>query len=60
VPLSENLGTLTSWKPLGLSRPVTGLIYLLPSLRMYKTVTPKKDRRLLVSLMRRRLGTSYF
>jgi len=29
VPLSRNLGTLTSWNPLGLSRPVTGLTYLL-------------------------------
>ena len=29
VPLSFNLGTLTSWNPLGQSRPVTGLIYLL-------------------------------
>ena len=29
VPLSWNLGTLTSWNPLGHSRPVTGLIYLL-------------------------------
>ena len=28
VPLSWNLGTLTSWYPLGHSRPVTGLIYL--------------------------------
>jgi len=28
VPLSWNLGTLTSWKPLGHSRPVTGLLYL--------------------------------
>ena len=28
VPLSRNLGTLTSWNLLGLSRPVTGLIYL--------------------------------
>ena len=28
VPLSRNLGTLTSWNPLGLSRPVTGLIFL--------------------------------
>ena len=27
VPLSRNLGTLTSWNPLGLSRPVMGLIY---------------------------------
>jgi hypothetical protein len=28
VPLSCNLGTLTSWNPLGHSRPVTGLLYL--------------------------------
>ena len=27
LPLSRNLGTLTSWNPLGHSRPVTGLIY---------------------------------
>jgi len=29
VPLSRNLGALTSWNPLGLSRPVMGLLYLL-------------------------------
>ena len=28
VLLSRNLGTLTSWNPLGLSRPVMGLLYL--------------------------------
>jgi predicted transcriptional regulator len=28
VPLSINLGTLTSWNPLGHSRPVTGHLYL--------------------------------
>jgi hypothetical protein len=28
VPLSRNLGTLTSWNPPGLSRPVMGLLYL--------------------------------
>jgi len=28
VPLSQNLGTLTSWNPLGPSGPVTGLLYL--------------------------------
>ena len=28
MPLSRNLGALTSWNPLGLSRPVMGLIYL--------------------------------
>jgi hypothetical protein len=27
VPLSRNLGTLTSWNLLGLSRPVTGQLY---------------------------------
>ena len=26
--MSRNLGTLTSWNPLGLSRPVMGLLYL--------------------------------
>ena len=31
MPLSWNLGTLTSWNPLGHSRPVTGLILLLQS-----------------------------
>jgi hypothetical protein len=29
VPLSRNLGTLTSWNLLGHSRPVTGLLYLI-------------------------------
>jgi hypothetical protein len=29
VPLSRYLGTLISWSPLGHSRPVTGLLYLL-------------------------------
>ena len=28
MSLSRNLGTLTSWNPLGHSRPVTGLLYL--------------------------------
>jgi len=28
VPLSRNLGTLTSWNPVGPSGPVTGLLYL--------------------------------
>ena len=30
VSLSRNLGTLTSWNPLGLSRSVMGLLYLYP------------------------------
>jgi len=29
VPLSRNLGTLTSWNPLGHSGPVMGLLYLI-------------------------------
>jgi len=33
VSLSRNLGTLTSWNPLGLSRPVMGMFYLFTSLR---------------------------
>ena len=28
VPLSRNLGTLTSWNPLGLSEPVTALLFI--------------------------------
>jgi hypothetical protein len=32
VPLSRNLGTLTSWNPLGYSRPVTGLLLPLHAL----------------------------
>jgi len=28
IPQFGNLGTLTSWNPLGHSRPATGLIYL--------------------------------
>jgi hypothetical protein len=31
VPLSRYVGALTSWNPLGLSRPVMGLLYLLCS-----------------------------
>jgi len=30
--LSRNLGASTSWNPQGLSRPVMGLLYLLPYL----------------------------
>jgi hypothetical protein len=32
VPLSWNLGTLTSWNPLGHSRPVTGLLIYITSM----------------------------
>ena len=31
MAFSLNLGTLTSWNPLGHSRPVTGLLYILYS-----------------------------
>ena len=36
VPLSRNLGTLTSWNPLGLSRPVMGLLYLYVSETIFR------------------------
>ena len=35
VPLSRNLGALTSWNPLGLSRPVMGLLYLFFTCNIY-------------------------
>ena len=35
MPLSRNLGTLTSWKPLGLSRSVTGLLYHLLARKLH-------------------------
>ena len=39
MPLSRNLGILTSWNPPGLSKPVMGLLYffteLYPQLRQY-------------------------
>jgi len=38
VPLSCDLGTLTSWNPLGHSRPVTGLLYLY----LYRTLLHSK------------------
>ena len=34
VPLSRNLGTLTSWNPLGLSRPVMGLLFTYAVIRI--------------------------
>jgi len=36
--LSRNLGTLTSWNPLGRFGPVTGLIYL-PTLAKYLNIS---------------------
>ena len=36
MPLSRNLGTLTSWNPLGHSGPVTGLIYLIFIIQIFK------------------------
>jgi hypothetical protein len=45
VSLSCNLGTLTSWNPLGHSRPVTGLLYLfylfITRTRLPTSVCPK-------------------
>ena len=41
VPLSRNLGTLTCWNPLGLSRPVMGLLYIfyLPTIADFTVAT---------------------
>ena len=43
VPLSRNLGTLTSWNPLGLSRPVMGLIYLFLSTWLDLIASPNNN-----------------
>jgi hypothetical protein len=51
VPLSRNLGTLTSWNPLGHSRPVTGLqylylyIYYFTCLYFFSKFKEKKERK---------------
>ena len=37
VLLLQNLGALTSWNPLGLSRPVMGLLYLTFYIILYNT-----------------------
>jgi len=42
VPLSRNLGALTSWNPLGLSRLVTRLLYLY---YIYKILCGKQNKR---------------
>ena len=39
MPLSRNLGALTSWNPLGLSRPVMGLFYLFKNGRGVRLTT---------------------
>jgi hypothetical protein len=44
MPLSRNLGTLTSWNPLGHSRPVTGLIYLYSSPNIIRVNKPRRMR----------------
>ena len=41
VPLSRNLGALTSWNPLGLSGPVMGLLYLFLPLRLIENRLPQ-------------------
>jgi hypothetical protein len=40
VPLSRNLGTLTSWNPLGHLGPVTGLLYLLQIMKLVNMQFP--------------------
>jgi hypothetical protein len=39
--LSRNLGTSTSWNPVGLSRPVMGLLYLYLYVLVYITAILK-------------------
>ena len=46
VPLSCNLGTLTSWNPLGHSRPVTGLIFLYKSTSIIQCFVEKRKFRI--------------
>ena len=41
VPLSRNVGALTSWNPLGLSRPVMRLIYLYLYLKYLYSLIPQ-------------------
>jgi len=73
VPLSRNLGTLTSWNPLGLPRPVMGLLYLffyqaLTFRRlMSTTVDPYRGRtasltskRCILYIYSTNIGTEYF
>jgi hypothetical protein len=36
VPMSRNLGALTSWNPVGLFRPVMGQLYLMIWLHAYR------------------------
>jgi len=46
--LSRNLGALTSWNPLGHSRPVTGLLYLY-LLPIHKLKTIRKINKFTIS-----------
>ena len=39
MPLSRNLGTLTSWNRLGLSRPVMGLLCLTFTITIYRHIS---------------------
>ena len=43
MPLSRNLGTLTSWNPLGHSGPVTGLIFYIIHQEEWLCVVDEKD-----------------
>jgi hypothetical protein len=40
VSMSRNLGALTSWNPLGHSRPVTGLLYFYQKEQSVKFIVP--------------------
>jgi hypothetical protein len=61
VPLSCNLGTLTSWNRLGHSRPVTGLLYLYLYLYLYHLLffyIQRQDRHVRINITFRRVGVT--
>jgi hypothetical protein len=49
--LSRNLGASTSWNPVGLSRPVMGLLYLFFYLSLKQTEKKKKAIRYFLMLL---------
>jgi len=60
VPLSRNLGALTSWNPLGLSRLVMGLLYLYLFLQIHTNSisnNASRDLTLIIMTVARCVGT---
>jgi len=59
VPLSWNLGNLTSWNHLGHSRLLTGLLYLLPpAISRYDVLDPPKGKWTFTVLILNHFGPS--